>query len=177
VIAIVKILFCFSALIFAALVQVPLIAYSPNLHQLGIYNYSPLFITCFLLAMLFKNNYACAGAILFLVAGIIGAPIFAFGGGFQYITEPGFGYILALIPLAFIAFYLRFHAPGFAYKLPDGKSLGPLVGIVAAHLFGLLFLLLTARLNLSNFFSLSLYQFIYDMIFGLAFIAFAPTGE
>ena len=41
--------------------------------------------------------------ILYILLGLCGLPIFAIGGGISYITEPGFGYILAYIPAGYFA--------------------------------------------------------------------------
>jgi biotin transport system substrate-specific component len=42
-----------------------------------------------------------AAILLFLVTGLFFLPLFANGGGWQYIFEPGFGYLLATLPAGF----------------------------------------------------------------------------
>lgn len=161
---ILKTIFSFCVLIAASLTQITVLAINPNTGLWANYHYSLLYLAAFLLSIIFKNNYACIAAIFFLFAGIIGLPIFAFGGGFAYIFEPSFVYLLGLVMLCAISFYQEFHSEKFLF---NGINFGPLLGICAAHILALLLLALTARLNLDNLFALSLYQFIYDLFFAL----------
>lgn len=40
--------------------------------------------------------------LLYVVLGLVGVPIFAAGGGFGYIFNPTFGFLLGLIPTAWV---------------------------------------------------------------------------
>lgn len=40
-------------------------------------------------------KYAAYSQILFLLLGLIGLPVFAYGGGIGYVVQPSFGYLLA----------------------------------------------------------------------------------
>lgn len=108
---------------------------------------------------------------IYLLAGIIGLPVFAFGGGFRYIMEPGFGYLLGLIPLSVIAFYYQVHLPDSPIKFL-GTNIVPLLGIVVAHLCGLGFLLITFRFSFENFLNLSGMQLAYDLLLGFLALTF-----
>ena len=44
-----------------------------------------------------------ASQIAYLVVGLIGFPVFAKGGGPQYVLEPSFGYLLGFVPAALVA--------------------------------------------------------------------------
>lgn len=156
---IIKIFFCYSALCISSFVQIPLLRFDFLDSSLVAYDYSPQFILCFLLAITFDKNYISLAAILYLVSGLIGLPIFAYGGGWKYIYEPSFPYILALSVLSMLTFIYK-HERVWILKNAS------LIAIPAAHIFSLLGLILTGKLNLANFFSLCFYQLIYDLIFG-----------
>lgn len=156
---IIKIFFCYSALCISSFVQIPLLRYDFLENALVNYDYSPQFLLCFLLAILFNKNYISLAAVLYLVSGLIGLPIFAYGGGWKYIYEPSFPYILSLSILSMLTFIYK-HERVWILKNAS------LIAIPAAHLFSLFALILTGKLNLASFFNLCFYQFIYDMIFG-----------
>ena len=70
----------------------------------------PLGISTITLQLLFT---ALAGALLgarsgalsqavYVLLGLAGVPIFASGGGFQYVLNPTFGFVLGLIPTAYV---------------------------------------------------------------------------
>lgn len=44
--------------------------------------------------------------LVYLLVGLLGAPVFAAGGGFTYIFRPGFGFLLGFIPAAFFIGYI-----------------------------------------------------------------------
>ena len=39
---------------------------------------------------------------VYVLIGLVGVPIFALGGGFSYVLQPTFGFLLGLIPSAFV---------------------------------------------------------------------------
>ena len=39
---------------------------------------------------------------MYVLIGLVGVPIFAMGGGFSYVLQPTFGFLLGLIPSAFV---------------------------------------------------------------------------
>lgn len=47
-----------------------------------------------------------ASQVAYLTAGLVGFPIFAKGGGPQYLFEPSFGYLVGFVPGAFLAGYV-----------------------------------------------------------------------
>lgn len=175
--AIIKIFFCLSLLILCAFVQVPLLQYNSVFDKFVFFNYSLAYISCFVSSIAFKNNYVFVAVMIYLLAGIIGLPVFAFGGGFRYIMEPGFGYLLGLIPLTVIAFYYQVHLPDSPIKIL-GTNIVPLLGIVVAHLCGLGFLLITFRFSFENFLNLSGMQLVYDLLLGfLALVFIKPQAQ
>lgn len=169
--AIFKILFSLALLILSAFVQIPLVQYEFASDKFVLFNYALTYLVCFLLSISFKNNYSFIAVILYLILGILGLPFFAFGGGFHYLLEPSFGYLLGLIPLSVTAFYFQLHDSRSSLKFL-GVNLSPLLGILFAHLLGLFVLLITARLNFENFLNLSGMQLCYDLLFSYFALVF-----
>lgn len=163
--AIISVIFCYTLLCFSNFIELPLWSFDPVGESLVTYDYRLLYIVAFILSISFRNNYALIAIVLYLVSGLAGLPIFAFGGGVKYIFEPSFGYLLGLIPLSFLAFYAKVHIPEIGVRTFRDRSILPLMGLVLAHGFGLLYLLITQRLDLNNFASMSLYQIFYDIFF------------
>ena len=169
-----KIIFCYSMLCLSAFVQVPLLQYDASLDGFTPYNYSLLYIVCFALSLIFKNNYAFIASVLYLVSGLCGLPIFAFGGGYEYIWEPSFGYLIGLLPLSVMTFYVRYHWDALGFKTFKNRSILPLLALILAHLIGLLYLLIMQKFSFNNFMSMTVYQLFYDIFWGHLFIIFLP---
>ncbi|MDA0771745.1 MAG: biotin transporter BioY [Cyanobacteria bacterium] len=156
-----KIIFCYALLCLSNFVELPFWAFSGD--SLVVYDYRLLYITCFILSLAFKNNYAFIASCLYIISGLAGLPIFAFGGGIEYIFEPSFGYILGLLVISLLAFYSKIHIPEIGVRTFRDKSILPLMSIVFAHALGLIYLLGTQRLDLDHFASMTLYQIFYDL--------------
>ncbi len=128
---------------------------------------------------------ATIAAVLFLLAGTIGpffgVYIFASGGGADYYTQPGFGYLIGMVVATFLVGKIT-----QPETRTSARQVAALVaGIVSLHLIGLLYVL-----GCSLFFglaestsgpdwlpwvfeqarNLSWYPLPYDAIFGLALI-------
>lgn len=83
-----------------------------------------------------KNAGAWA-QIAYVMLGLLWFPIFAHGGGTQYLVEPSFGYILGFIPAAWLCGFLAFRQRA---KL-ESLALSALCGLGIIHLCGLLYLI------------------------------------
>ncbi len=57
---------------------------------------------CLLSAFLLKEKYATLSVLLYLGAGFLGLPVFTAGGGLHYFAQPTAGYLLALLPCAYV---------------------------------------------------------------------------
>ena len=90
--------------------QLVLVALFAALTAVGAFIRIPLGISTITLQFLFT---ALAGILLgaklgalsqaiYVVLGLVGVPIFASGGGFHYVLNPTFGFLLGLIPTAYI---------------------------------------------------------------------------
>jgi len=51
----------------------------------------------FLLTAFILGEYAVISAIIYLVLGLLGLPVFALGGGLGYVFQPSFGYIIGFV--------------------------------------------------------------------------------
>ena len=58
--------------------------------------------TLFLCILILPNFLSFFTAIVYLITGLIGLPIFAQGGGFSYLLNPTFGYLLGFLFSALI---------------------------------------------------------------------------
>ena len=51
---------------------------------------------------LLGRKYGALSQAVYVLLGLVGVPIFALGGGFSYIFQPTFGFLLGLIPAAWV---------------------------------------------------------------------------
>ena len=52
--------------------------------------------------ILLGAGYGALSQAVYVLTGLVGVPIFALGGGFSYVLQPTFGFLLGLIPSAFV---------------------------------------------------------------------------
>ncbi len=83
------------------------------------------------------RNAAVLSQIAYIMLGLTPwFPIFAKGGGFSYLTEPSFGYLVGFIPAAGIAGYFAFKS---APRL-ESLAICCFFGLVSMHVAGILHL-------------------------------------
>ena len=93
---------------------------------------------------------------IYLFSGILGLPVFAQGGGFNYLLNPTFGYLLGFLACAFIK--------GLFYKIQTSYKSGALfcaLCILIIHAIGALYAFLIYNLHLSANLS-PFYSFIFS---------------
>ena len=56
--------------------------------------------------VLLGAGYGALSQAVYVLLGLIGVPVFVLGGGFSYIFQPTFGFLLGLIPCAFVIGHL-----------------------------------------------------------------------
>lgn len=87
-----------------------------------------------LAALLLGSNRSLWVIFCYVVAGLIGLPVFAGGGGISYVFSPTFGYIIGFLFAAPVIGYIS-HKGGFTFK----KSLiANFAGIFLIYFFGIL---------------------------------------
>ena len=85
------------------------------------------------------RNAGAISQIAYLVLGLTWLPVFAQGGGIDYIQQPHFGYLLGFIPGAWVCGFLAFQAPP---KL-ESLAFSCICGLLTVHLNGLAYLIVT----------------------------------
>lgn len=80
--------------------------------------------------------YGALSQLVYVLLGLVGLPIFTEGGGLVYLTKPGFGFLLGLIPAAFVTGWIV-RRWGYAFwKL----LLAGLAGLAVIYVVGLPYL-------------------------------------
>lgn len=74
-----------------------------------------VFFTC-MAGVLLGAKYGMLSQLVYVALGLVGLPIFTAGGGVSYVLQPTFGFLLGLIPMAWIV-----------GRLTDGSSSPPRV--------------------------------------------------
>ncbi len=145
------------------------LSFPPQLPGLGGYSFSLQIGGMLLTACLAGPVAAVYAQIVYLGLGLAGLQVFAQGGGWQYLYQPAFGYLLGFLPGAWacgtIAFPQRDPYPSppahqraadakrWAEGIPDSPvglqelGSGSLVALALVHLTGILYLLATQPWN------------------------------
>ena len=137
-------------------------------HFITSYKYIPQTPVVFFIVALMGRKFGILSILGYIALGMF-FPVFALGGGINYLFEYGFGYILAFIPAIF-----------FAGTLLKGRTdflricLIALIGVAIIHLLGVLYMLFVATLRhasmdlvMSWIVSQSGIQVIYDIFFSV----------
>ncbi len=85
------------------------------------------------------KNAGALSQIAYLILGLTWLPVFTKGGGWGYLKEPTFGYLLGFIPGAWVCGALAFQAPARLESL----AFSSLCGLFSIHVTGLLYLILS----------------------------------
>ena len=137
-------------------------------HFLKTYRYIPQIPMVFFIIALLGRKFGILAICGYIALGMF-FPIFALGGGVSYIFEYGFGYILAFIPAIFFSgTLLKVKTDFFRIVLLS------VLGVLAIHLLGILYMLFIAALRhapmdiISSWIaSQSGVQILYDMTFSV----------
>jgi len=120
-------------------------------------------------AGLLGRKFGLASVLIYLLTGLFILPVFALGGGWQYIGEYGFGYLLAYIPAVFLTGTIL--KEGFTYK---NSIKAVMVGVLTIHAIGILYMLAIAAFRHEGWSFISGWitaqsgvKIIYDFIFSL----------
>lgn len=162
--SIAKLSFSIVFLVFAFLSQVPLFSFDFSNSMFTGFQYSPALLIVFILSCAFKNNYAFISLIAILIAVLFGLPLFSFGGGWHYIMQPSFGYILAMIFMSVLVFYHNYHSEN-----KDNLFVNSILTLFFANLFGIVFFLLTNKLGFVPV-QIFVSQVIFDLVFAMIFL-------
>ena len=137
-------------------------------HFTRTYRYIPQIPVIFFIVALLGRKFGILAICLYIILGMF-FPIFALGGGVSYLSQLGFGYILAFIPAIFFSGTLLKVKTDFLRIV-----LLSVLGVCAIHILGVLYMLFVATLRhmpmdlVSSWIaSQSGIQVIYDMFFSV----------
>lgn len=107
-----------------------------------------------LIGCLSGPSAAILSQIAYLILGLTLLPIFSLGGGWSYLQQPTFGYLLGFIPGAWVCGWLAFKV-----KLQlESLAFSALCGLLTIHLVGIIYLSLVHLLSLTNGQNLSFFS-------------------
>lgn len=139
------------------------------------YRYIPQLPAIMFIVALLGRRFSIVSISIYIIIGLFFAPVFALGGGLNYVFQYGFGYILAYIPAAFFAGSIL--RSGLSYR---NMAQATLVGVLTIHLFGVLYMLFIATLQRENsalilgwISAQSGAKILYDLFFGFIAMIFA----
>lgn len=129
--------------------------------------YIPQIPVVLFVASLLGRKFGLISIIIYILMGLFMLPVFALGGGWRYIFEYGFGYILAYIPAAYaVTTVLK---KGYTFK-NILKSV--CLGVLIIHFIGIIYMMCLAMLKHSGWSFVgswiaaqSSLKIIYDIIF------------
>ena len=82
--------------------------------------------------ILLGAGYGALSQAVYVLIGLVGVPIFALGGGFSYVLQPTFGFLLGLIPAAWVV-----GAVAGESLDPKRMALASLAGLAALYAVGM----------------------------------------
>ena len=96
--------------------------------------------------------------LVYVLVGLVGFPVFTMGGGITYIFQPSFGFLVGLLPMAYVIGLICAKGADFARII-----LAAVLGLIVLYLIGLPYMYLIANLYLGKALSVN-YVIIYGML-------------
>ena len=103
--------------------------------------------------VLLGAKYGAISQAVYVLLGLVGLPIFTMGGGFSYVLQPSFGFLVGLIPSAWVIGMLCKNAKSFW-----PMALGILAGLAVLYLIGTPYMGLILNLYLGK--GMSMWQIV-----------------
>ena len=127
------------AALFAALTAVGAFIRFP----LGTMSVTLQFMFTAMAGVLLGAKWGAVSQAVYVVLGLVGLPVFTMGGGIGYVMQPSFGFLLGLIPTAWVIGRLTAGESGH-WRI----ALACLVGLAVLYLIGLPYMYLIMKLYL-----------------------------
>jgi len=144
-------------------------------HFIKHYRYIPQIPAIMFIVALLGRRFGIASVSIYILVGLFLAPVFALGGGLDYVFQYGFGYILAYVPAVFFAGSIL--RSGLTYR---NMGQATLVGVLTIHIIGVLYMIFMATLQkesasliLGWIAAQSGAKIIYDILFGFTAMVIA----
>ncbi len=99
---------------------------------LGAMSVTLQFLFTAMAGVLLGPKWGAASQAVYVALGLVGLPVFTMGGGPSYLFQPSFGFLLGLIPAAWVVGYLA----GESIRLPRILLAG-VAGLAVLYLVGL----------------------------------------
>lgn len=132
------------------------------------YRYIPQIPMIMFIIALLGRKFSIVSVLIYIIVGLCLAPVFALGGGLDYVFQYGFGYIVGYIPAAFFAGSIL--SSGLTYR---NMAQSTLVGVLTIHIVGVLYMLFIATLQRETpalimgwIVAQSGTKILYDLLFG-----------
>lgn len=112
---------------------------------IGVVPITLLFFATALSGVLLGPKWGAVSQVVYVVLGLVGLPIFTGGGGLGYVLQPSFGFLLGLIPAAWVIGMVSRGEPG-----PVRVALAALAGLGTLYLVGLPYMWLILNVYLKS---------------------------
>ncbi len=139
------------------------------------YKFIPQIPAVMFVVGLLGRRLGITSILLYIITGLFFLPVFALGGGWRYIFEYGFGYILAYLPAAFITGLIL--KDGYTMK---NSAKAVLIGVITIHAFGILYMMCLAGWHHMSWNFVSAWviaqsgiKIIYDFVFSYILVLIA----
>lgn len=137
-------------------------------HFMKHYRYIPQIPIIMFIAALLGRRFGIGAISIYIIVGLFFAPVFALGGGIDYVFQYSFGYILAYIPAVFFTGSILRN--GLTYI---NMAQATLVGVLTIHTVGILYMLFISAIQRENLELIlgwiaaqSGTKILYDLLFG-----------
>ena len=174
---------CFLLLIIATFTQFnishPWLNYEEGqgfVYAIKTITYNPQFPIIIFITYLLHKSYSMLVYILYILCGFFVYPIFAFGGGLQYVQNYFFGYLLG--------FFFAILIAGILFKNNNtikARILGAVFGILSIHVTGFIYCIFLAIFNAIDFniigpvfYVVTIERIVYDILFAILILLIAP---
>ncbi len=139
------------------------------------YKYIPQIPIIIFISALLGGSFGFLSVLLYIIAGILSIPVFALGGGWRYIFEYNFGYILSFLPAVVISGSILSSRLSFKNALKAS-----FFGVLLIHFIGIMYtaIIIIFKRDGFNFFMdmiaiQSGIKIIYDLVFSVLAVIIA----